>query len=128
MSASLATLPVTSTVAARRQLIMQMTCYMLSLHQLAMMSRDNSIYDFYGVHEPPLMQNRASGHLLWSSDSQLFAGMCYALLGPDGKVSRVGHLNLNGPKSTPMQWTGVLQGAKAEGRQGWCTKWQCSPI
>lgn len=37
---------------------------------------------------------------------QLFAGMCFSLLGPDGKVTKSAHLALNEPKSAPMMWTG----------------------
>lgn len=39
-------------------------------------------------------------------EPQLFAGMCFALLGKDGKVTKSAHLAVNEPKSAPMAWTG----------------------
>jgi hypothetical protein len=42
---------------------------------------------------------------------QLFTGLCYALLGPDGKVSKSVHLALNEPRSAPMYWTGFARGS-----------------
>jgi hypothetical protein len=41
-----------------------------------------------------------------AADLQLFAGMSYALLGPDGKVSKSVNLDVNEPKSAPLNWTG----------------------
>ena len=38
---------------------------------------------------------------------QLFAGMSYALLGPDGKVFKSVNLDVGEPKSTPLHWTGI---------------------
>lgn len=44
-------------------------------------------------------------------DLQMFTGLCYALLGSDGKVSKSVHLALNEPKSVPILWTGFSRGS-----------------
>jgi hypothetical protein len=39
-------------------------------------------------------------------DLQLLTDLCYALLGSNGKVSKLLHPTLTEPRSPPMHWTG----------------------
>lgn len=91
---------------------MRGTCGMLSPYQQAMMRVHKSAKsDLYMTGTPNDATTRPAVSCSGLADLQMFTGLCYALLGPDGKVSKSLHLALNEPKSAPMHWTGFSRGS-----------------